>query len=170
MRGGVRSPKVCNQLPVQCDGVVVVHGSHLISMHACGDGGLVHKGDLGSPKRLECVGRLNDAGVDCLASGPGLVLFTIRPPLLDDAEANVNDVDVVHPVALAAGVRSTGEEAEDEGIEPVGGVPIGGHALPVCLAILGRCLIVLVDKLEEEVKEDDIGLVEAPLSEGGTHL
>ena len=109
-------------------------------------------------------------GADGLTSNPGLVLLAVHPALLDDAEANVEDVDFVHPEARAAGVRSSGEEAEDEGIKPIGGVPIGGHALPVCLAILGRCLIVLVDKLEEEVKEDDIGLVEAPLSEGGTHL
>ncbi len=107
---------------------------------------------------------------DCLTSNPGLVLFAVHPTLLDDAEANVDDVDVVHPVARAAGVRSTGEEAEDEGIEPVSGVPIGGHALPVCLAILGRHLTILVDEPEEEVDEDDIGLVEAPLLGGSMHL
>jgi hypothetical protein len=139
-------------------------------MHACGDGGLVHEGDLGGPKCLECVNRLNNVGADCFTSDPGLVLFAVLPTLLDDAEANVNDVDVVHPLARAAGVRSTGEEAEDEGIKPISTAPIGSHALPVRLAILGRHLTVLVDKPEEEVDKDDIGLAEVPLLGGGMHL
>jgi hypothetical protein len=46
----------------------------------------------------------------------------------------------------------------------------GGHALPVCLAILGRCLTVLVDKPEEEVDKDNIGLTEALLLGGSVHL
>ncbi len=73
-------------------------------MHACRDGGLVHKGDLGGPKRFECVDRLDDARVDGLASNPGLVLLAVHPTLLDDAGANVDDVDVVHPEACTAGV------------------------------------------------------------------
>jgi len=83
--------------------------------------------------------------------------------LLDDAEANVNDVNVIHFESCAAGVRSSGEEVEDEGIKPVSGVPISGHALLVCLVIFGHCLTVLVDKPEEEVNEDNIRLAEAPL-------
>jgi hypothetical protein len=158
LRGGIRSPEVCNQLPVQYDRVVVVHGGHPVAMHACGDWGLVHKGDLGGPKCFEHVDHLNNAGVDGLASNPGLVLLAVHPTLLDDAEANVDDVNIVHPEAHAAGVLSSGEEAKDEGIESVGGVPIGGHALPVRLVILGRCLTVLVDKPEEEVNEDKLGL------------
>jgi hypothetical protein len=139
-------------------------------MHACGDGGLIHEGDLGGPKCLERVDRLNNAGADCLTNDSGLVLFAVHPTLLDDAEAKVNDVDIIHPEARAASIRSTGEEAEDEGIKLVGGVPIGVHALPVCLVILGRCLTALVDKLEEEVNKDNIGLVEAPLLGGSAHL
>ncbi len=131
---------------------------------------MVHEGDLGGPKWLERVNRLNDAGVDCLMSNPGLVLFAVHPASLDDAEANVDDVDIVHPVARAAGVRSTREEAEEEGIKPVSGVPVSGHALPVCLAILGHRLTVLVDKPEEEVNKDNIGLTEAPLLGESTHL
>ncbi len=52
-------------------------------------------------------------GVDGLASNPGLVLLAVHPALLDDAEANTIDVDVVHFESPAAGVRSSGEEAED---------------------------------------------------------
>ncbi len=139
-------------------------------MHACRDGGLVHKGDLGGPKCFEHVNHLIDAGADGLASDPGLVFLAVHPALLDDAEANVNCVDIIHPVALAAGIRSFNEEVEDEGIEPIGGVPIGGHALPVGLAILGRHLTVLVDKPGEEVDKDNIRLSKAPLLEGSAHL
>ncbi len=138
-------------------------------MHACGDGGLVHEGDLGGPKHFECVNRLDNVGADSLASNSGLVLLTIHTALLDDAEANVDDVDVIHHEARAAGVHSSGEEAEDEGIEPVGGVPIGGHALLVCLAILGHRLTVLVDEPEEEVDKDDIRFAKVPLLEGSMH-
>jgi hypothetical protein len=49
-------------------------------------------------------------------------------------------------------------------------VPIGGHALPVHLAILCRCLTVLVDKLEEEVDEDNVRLTKVPLLEESAHL
>jgi hypothetical protein len=105
---------------------------------------LVHEGDLGSPKCFECVDCLDDAGADGLASYPGLVPLAVHPALLDDAEANVKDVDIVHLEARAFGVCSSGEEAEDEGIKPIGGVLIGGHALPVCAAILGPHLTVLV--------------------------
>jgi hypothetical protein len=41
------APKlVCDRLPVQCDGVIVIHGGHPLAMHDCGDGGLVQEGDL----------------------------------------------------------------------------------------------------------------------------
>jgi hypothetical protein len=168
--GGTRGPEVCNRLPIQCNRVVVVHGGHPVAMHACGDGGLVHEGDLGSPKHFECVDRFDNVGANGLASNPGLVLLALHLTLLDDAEANVNDVNVIHFESCAAGVRSSGEEVEDEGIKPVGGVPIVGHALPVCLAILGCCLTVLVDEPEEEVGKDNIRLAEAPLLEGSAHL
>jgi hypothetical protein len=115
-------------------------------MHTCLDGGLVHEGDLGTPKCSEHVDHLDDVGANGLASDPGLVLLAVHPSLLDNAEANVNDVNIVHFEARAAGVRSSGEEAEDEGIKPVSRVPIGGHALPVCLAIIGHLLTILVDK------------------------
>jgi hypothetical protein len=49
-------------------------------------------------------------------------------------------------------------------------VPIGSHALPVCLAILGCHLTILVDEPEEEVDKDDIRLAKAPLLEGNAHL
>jgi hypothetical protein len=139
-------------------------------MHACRDGSLVHKGDLGGPKRFERVDRFDDAGADGLASYPGVVLLVVHPTSLDDAEANVNNVNVIPFGSCAAGVHSSGEEAKDEGIKPIGRVPIGGHALPVCLAILGHCLTILVDKPEEEVNKDNIKLAEVPLLEGSAQL
>jgi hypothetical protein len=85
--------------------------------------------------------------------------------LLDDVEANVDNVDVIYPEACTAGIPSSGEEVESKGIEPVGGVPIGSHALPVRLTILGRRLTILVDKPEEEVNKDNIRLTQVPLLE-----
>jgi hypothetical protein len=134
-------------------------------MHACGDGGLVHEGDLGGPKLFEHVDRLDNARADGLASNPGLALLAIHPALLDNAEANVNNVDVLHLESCAAGVRSSSEEVGDKCIELVGRVPIGGHVLPVHLAILSSCLTVLVDEPEEVVNKDNFRLVEVPLLE-----
>ncbi len=170
MHGGVRSPEVCNQLPVQYNGVVIVHVGYPVAMHACGNGSLVHKGDLGGSKRFECVNHLDCSRADGLASDPGLVFLVVYPTLLDDDEANVDDVEVVHPVAHTAGIHSPSEEAEDEGINPFGGVPIGNHVLQVCLAIFGCCLTVLVDKPEEEVDKDSIRLAKVPLLERSAHL
>jgi hypothetical protein len=89
---------------------------------------------------------------------------------MHNAEANFDNVNAIHLESRTASVRSSGEEAENEGIKPVGGVPIGSNVLPVCLVILGRCLTRLVDKPEEEVNKDNIGFAEAPLLEGSTHL
>jgi hypothetical protein len=119
---------------------------------------------------FECVDCLDDVGADGLASDPGFVPLSVHPALLDDAEANANNVNIVHPEARAPGMRSSGEEAEDEGIKPVGGVPIGSHALPVCLAILGRRLTILIDKPEEEVNKNDIRLAKVPLLKESAHL
>ncbi len=139
-------------------------------MHACRDGGLVYEGDLSSPKCFERVDHLDSARADGLASDPGLVLLAVHFALLDDVEANVDNVNVIHPEACTAGVRSFGEEAEDEGIEPVRGVTIGSHALLIRLQILGCRLTVLVDKPEEEVNKDNIKLAKVPLLKGSMHL
>jgi hypothetical protein len=130
-------------------------------MHACEYSGLVYEGDLGSPKCLEPVNHLDDARADGLASDPGLVIFAIHPALLDDVEANVDDVNIVHLEAWAAGICSSGEEAEDEGSNPLAGCQ---------LAILGRRFTILVDKPEKEINKDNIRLAEAPLLEGSMHL
>jgi hypothetical protein len=101
---------------------------------------------------------------------PGLVLFGVHPALLDDAEANVDDVDIIHLAAGTAGVGGAGEKAKDEGIKPVSGVPVGGHALAVCLAVLGCCFAILFHESEEEVHKNNVWLAEAALLEEGAHL
>ncbi len=78
--------------------------------------------------------------------------------MMRDVEANVNNVDVVHFESHAAGVRSFGEEAEDEGIKPVGGVPISGHALPVCLAILAVVLPYWLTNQRKRLTKTILGL------------
>ncbi len=81
-------------------------------MHACGDGSLIHKGDLGGPKCVEPVNHHGNAGADGLASNQGLILLAVNPASLDDAEANVEDVVIIHPEARTAGIRNASEEAE----------------------------------------------------------
>ncbi len=132
-------------------------------MEAGGDCGLVDQRDLGGPERFERVKHLNDVGVDGLACDPGLVLLAVHAASLDDAKANVDDVNVIHFAAGAACEGSASEEAEDERVETFGGVPIGGHMLSICFAILGRRCTVLFDKPEEKVDKNDVGLAEAAL-------
>ncbi len=73
-------------------------------------------------------------------------------------EANVDDANVIHLAAGAAG--GAGEKAKDEGIKPVGGVPVGSHALAGCLTVLGRYFAVLFHKPEEEVHKNDVWLAD----------
>jgi hypothetical protein len=90
--------------------------------------------------------------------------------LLDDAEVDVNDVNIFHLAVGTAGIGGAGEKAKDEGIKPVGRVPVGGHALVVCLTVLGCRFAILFHKPEEEVHKKNVRLVEAALLERGAHL
>ena len=62
---------------------------------------------------------------------PIFVLLGVHPTSLDDAQADVDDVAIVHWVAGRARVGSTDEEASCEGLKTIGGIPVGGHSLPV---------------------------------------
>ncbi len=126
---------------------------------------MVHECDLGRSKSLERVERFGDAGVDCTARDPCLVLLAVHATSFDDAKTNVDNVDIIHLVAGAACKGCAGEQADDESIEASGGVPIGSHALPVGFAIFGRCSTVLVDEPEKKINEDDVGLAETTLLE-----
>jgi hypothetical protein len=140
-------------------------------METRGDGSLVHESDFNRPERLEHVKSFDNLGLDRFPCNPRLVFLSIHATPFDEMQADVNDIDVVHLVAGAAGVGSTGEEAKDDGIKAISRVPIGSHALlAVRLAIFSGCLAILFDKPEEKVNEDDVWFTEAALLEGGAHL
>ncbi len=63
---------------------------------------------------LSMRGRMASQAIQALYSSPYI------PHCFDDAEANVDNVDIVHLEAHAAGVCRSGEKAEDEGIKPIG--------------------------------------------------
>ncbi len=79
--------------------------------------------------------------------------------MLDDAKANIDDIMVVHRVACSAGVVSSDEEAHCEGLETFGGMPGGGHSLPIFLAIYGCGTPVLCDEPVEHVQKDSVWLL-----------
>jgi hypothetical protein len=167
---GVRSPKVCNRLPVQDDRVLVVDGGHLIAMHACRDCRLVDERDLGGPKQLEGVEHFNNPGGDSYAGNPRLIFLGLQSASLDGAEANVDNVAVNHCVVNASRKRRAGEKAENKCIKAIGRMPIGGHLLPDCFAILDCHFAKVVNKPQEYINKDNIWLVDASLLEGGMHL
>ncbi len=49
-------------------------------------------------------------------------------------------------------------------------MPVGSHALPVCIAVLGRCLAIMSDKPLKHVDKDNVWLAETMLLEGGVYL
>jgi hypothetical protein len=49
-------------------------------------------------------------------------------------------------------------------------MPVGGHALPVCFAVLGHCLAVMSNELLTHVDKDNVWLMEMTLLEGGAYL
>ncbi len=98
---------------------------------------------------------------DCVfVRDPIFALLNIHSTMLDDAQANVNDVMVIHWVACCACVGSANEEAHCKGLKNVGGMPGGGHSLPICLlAIFGHCLPILHDEPAKHVKKDSVWLL-----------
>jgi hypothetical protein len=92
-----------------------------------------------------------------------LLLLVAIPNPLDYAEANVNDVMVSHCEAVASCKRHAGEEAKDECVQTVGGMPVGHHALMVCFAIFCRSLSVVVDKPHKHINKNYGWFAKAPL-------
>ncbi len=78
-------------------------------MHASGYRCLVDKRVLRSPKHHERVKRLADSGAFGFAGNPRLVFLVIHAALLDDAEADVDNVAVGHPVSRATSICHTNE-------------------------------------------------------------
>jgi hypothetical protein len=69
---------------------------------------------------------------------PIFVFFGVHPASFDYTQADVDDVAIVHRVACRARVGCANEEVCREGLESVGGMPVGRHSLPILFAIFGR--------------------------------
>ncbi len=74
-------------------------------------------------------------GTAFFVQDPVFVLLGVHSTTIDDAQANDNDIKVIHWVACSTGVGSTDEEARCKGLKIFGGMPGGGHSLPIFLAI-----------------------------------
>ncbi len=59
---------------------------------------------------------------------------------------------------------------DDEGVKPIGGMPVSGQGLHVCIAVLGRCLALMSNEPLTHVNEDNFWLAETMLLEGGAYL
>jgi hypothetical protein len=85
---------------------------------------------------LEGVNHLNNWWDRVLMQDPVLVLLGVHSTTLDDVQANINDIMVIHRVACSAGVGSANEEAHCEGLKTFEGMPGGSHSLPIFLQSL----------------------------------
>ncbi len=110
VHGNVHSTKVCNQLTVQHNGVIVVDCGHALAVHASGYCLLlVVKHDFCGPKHLERVKRLDNSGAFSFADGSCLIFFDIHAAPLDEAKADIDNGAFGHCVSCAAGIRHTSE-------------------------------------------------------------
>jgi hypothetical protein len=99
---------------------------------------------------------LDDLWDRIFVQDPVFVLLGVPSTTLDDTQADVNDVTVVHWVACSAGIGSTNEEARCEGLKTFGGMPGAGHSLPIFLAIFGCGMPVIRDEpVKHEEKNSD---------------
>ena len=112
---------------------------------------LVDECDRVGPILFEGVDRLDDQRGFALARDPSFVLLGVHSTLFDDAQADVDDVAIVHRVAGRTRVGSTDEEASCEGLEAVGGMPVGGHSLSILFAIFCCCFTIFHDEPIEHV-------------------
>jgi hypothetical protein len=84
--------------------------------------------------------------------------------MLDDSQANFNDVMGIHWVACSTGVGSTDEEARCKGLGTFGGMPGGSHSLPIFLRIFSCGTLVLCDEPAKLVEKDSAWVFRADLS------
>ena len=84
-------------------------------------------------------------------SDPLLVLLHVQAALLDDTDANINIFPIDDRVPCGVGIDHAHEEAEGEGVKSIGGMPIGGHPLVVCVVVLCRRHTVVLYKPIEYV-------------------
>ncbi len=98
------------------------------------DSRLVNECNRVSPIFLGGVDRLDDWWDRVFAQDQIFLPFGVHSTALDDVQANVNDIAVVHWVVCCACVRSTDEEVYCDGLKTIGGMPGGSHFLLICLA------------------------------------
>ncbi len=123
MHGDVCHAKVGNSI---CQGGgqwIVLDGVHAIAVLR-GWGG--HEGrnvDDGLPKGTEC-GKVHVVGWVIFARDPGLVLLREEASLMDDMNADVNNVLVGIGMLDKVGKCSSLEQAHDKEFEPLGRMPL----------------------------------------------
>ena len=121
MRGGVRGAEVLERFAVGCDRRIIVHGGHVVSMLKGWGSCLVDECD--------CLGTIFFEGIDHFSDGRGLVLagdpnfvfFGVHSTSVDDAQANVDDIAIIHRVASHDCVGCANKEARCEGLKAVRG-------------------------------------------------
>jgi hypothetical protein len=118
---------------------------------------LVDKCDYVGPIFFEGVDRLDDRRGFVLARDPIFLLLGVHPASFDDAQADVDDITIIHQVACCPRVGCADEEACCKGLESAGGMPVGGHLLPILFTIFGRCFAVLRDEPIEHVRKTMFG-------------
>ena len=84
------------------------------------------------------------------------IFLCVHSAGLDDAQSDVDDIPIPHGVLRCARVGCANEEARHKGLKVFGGMPLGGHSLPIHFAIFGRGLPVLVDEPIEHVEEHHV--------------
>jgi len=147
----MRGAKVCEQFAVGCDQHIIVHGSHAVSMLRGWGSCLIDECDHAGLIFFEGVDRFSDWRGLILTGDPFFVFFGVHSASFDDAQADVDDVVIIHRVACRARVECADEEARRKGLEAVGGIPVDGHSLPILFAIFGHCFAVLRDEPVEHV-------------------
>jgi hypothetical protein len=146
LHGGVSGAKVCKKFSVQHKQRVIVHSSHTVAMICIRDGCLVYQRNRVSPKLLEGLDQLNDWWALVFTSNSICVFLGVHAIALDDAQADVNHIMVLHRIACHACVQRANEEACHEGLETFGGMPVSGHLLSIILVDFGCHLAILCNE------------------------
>jgi hypothetical protein len=130
-----RGTKVCKRVTIQGNRHVIVHGGHFVTMLRGRDSSLIDKCNCVGPIFLEGVDHLDNLWDRVLTQDPVFVLLGVHSTMLDDVQANVDYVTVIHRVACSNRLGSANEEARYKGLKTFGGMPCGSHSLPIFLAI-----------------------------------
>ncbi len=93
----------------------------------------------------------NVSTIGVISRDPIFVFLGVHPASFDDAQANADDVVIVHWVACHACVGCADEEVHCKGFKSVSRMPVGGHFLAIFFTIFGRCFEVPCDEPIEHV-------------------